>query len=321
MTALLINSFSYLVFYWTSIGFASIGFTIFLLIGLATKSFTRNIPRIIFLISLSSTIYALAFILVAYVHTSACTVIAAMEEFGYISSLLWSCFFSHAIKTILEREDVSQLDQYMNYYYILGVILPLPFVAISIVHDLNLSPEVFDNQVCYQALPMNRTDYKYPSLIIAPLLLAIGYWLYCFVRAKRSLHSLYLKIGQKGQIRSMTVYPMIVALCWAPLTVANLVYLFKCMELNDWNYWMELLARMPPFFIGIVYIASTKDVKRRLNSEECEPLDSISKKPFFNDQWLDAQNNSFNMMPENHDLSNNSARMIMEEIKSPLSYN
>ena len=144
---------------------------------LIIKSLTRKLPRMIFFMCLSNLVYSLAFILVGALDAKACFILAWIEEFAIISSLVWSCCLAYSVKVIVCKEDLSILDRLMIWYYTLSLLVPSAFVALSAFHDIyEYKPSTTDQKdslFCYQDLPHDQKDYKYPVAVMAPLIVTI----------------------------------------------------------------------------------------------------------------------------------------------------
>ena len=54
----------------------------------------------------------------------------------------------------------------------------------------------------------------------------------------------------------MLVYPIIVIICWGPITVGNLLFMFGVINDGAVNYWLELLTRLQVVLTALIYVFS-----------------------------------------------------------------
>lgn len=135
------------LFHWIWLGSSYFLFLIVMIIVLITKSYDDKLRCMVLCLWGSQILYIIPYTFIAFLSQDNCIQQAVMEQFVIIYSFLWSCFLADKLRCSLEEEDTLSLSRRLKFYHISSLILPFPFVSISIYYRTKLKES---NLVCYQ---------------------------------------------------------------------------------------------------------------------------------------------------------------------------
>jgi len=274
--------------------FCLVGSLFIILVFCLCRSLREFNYRLVFFMSISDLITAIAFTLPTYKHDSEfmCYLQAILTNFSALSSVLWTWVIGYVLYRNYIKEVSSEKKEIWFILLCYGVPIVFTFLPFT-THSYGRSEgwcwiSIGDQEINYN-FDENEKEFHFGNLwrlvcYYIPLWIVIVYnsvVYYKLVKSiKEELRSVTDQIDSSGVLKKLMLYPLILILCQTPVTIYRvLAFFITNKEITLLAIISGILAIMNGFFNAIIY-GFTPGVRSAIKLRCCPPQEELSYSTF-----------------------------------------
>lgn len=213
--------------------------------------------KLLFAIALSDIVFGVGNIIEAKLVVSSdfdCRILFFGENFGFFSSIAWTCCFAHYIFATIKYNTVDLIEKYFNQYILIATSLALGIsVVLFFDEDYKIYPPT---GTCWAEVEFKNFGWIEFVGFDIPCLCGITYCGMLYFKIIKILNSM-----GAGVHYEMMLYPLMLAVCFLPWVILDIFTLIADVSPNYWFILISLVMWNSQGSLNTILYCSSGQVK------------------------------------------------------------
>ena len=179
-----------------------------------------------------------------------CSVMGGLTEFGGDASFFWATAFAHALYFVTSQQSIESLQGMYKWYFGFSIGTSAIFTFFGIYLEAVECSE--DSLACIHKAEIGKTDWTYIIINDIPFMGSLLLSVMWFFLAAKKINAI-LRGLPKRETFSLLLYPMVMLICWLPISIASLLLSYHINVGDTALHGLEALANSQGFWDAVVY--------------------------------------------------------------------